>query len=211
MAGRASDWIPIQPDWESLRHAAAGWRACDLRKRGSQTLFGEGAVNASIVFAGEQPGNPEDLAGHPFAGPAGRLLDRALKEAGPDRSLAYATNVVTNFQWEPRGSRRTHAKPNAAEIPACRPWLDAELDLVRRRVLVCVGTAAQALPGRDFRVTRNRGERVESAPAPCGMATVDPFPTLRADTGQARHALGGFVQDLRRVRAVLELQTKKAR
>jgi DNA polymerase len=165
------------------------------------------------MFVGEQPGNEEDLAGHPFVGPAGRLLDRALEEAGIDRSLAYVTNVVKHFKWEPRGKRRIHAKPNAVEITACRPWLDAELDLIRPRVLVCLGaTAAQALLGRAFRVTQHRGEWIESPLAPYVMATVHPSSILRADTSEARHAaLAGFVQDLRLVRAVLEVQTKKAR
>jgi DNA polymerase len=213
MVRSASDLIPIQPDWESLRDAAAGCRACDLWKRGTQTVFGEGAANARIMFVGEQPGNEEDLAGRPFVGPAGRLLDRALEEAGIDRSLAYVTNVVKHFKWEPRGKRRIHAKPDSVEISACRPWLDAELDLVRPRVLVCLGaTAAQALLGRDFRVTRNRGQWIESPLAPYVMATVHPSSILRADTSEARHAaLAGFVQDLSRVRAVLELRTKKAR
>jgi len=213
MVRRASDLIPIHPALESLRDAAAGCQACDLWKRGTQTVFGEGAANARIMFVGEQPGNEEDLAGHPFVGPAGRLLDRALEEAGIDRSLAYVTNVVKHFKWEPRGKRRIHAKPNAVEITACRPWLDAELDLIRPRVLVCLGaTAAQALLGRAFRVTQHRGEWIESPLAPYVMATVHPSSILRADTSEARHAaLAGFVQDLRLVRAVLEVQTKKAR
>ncbi len=213
MPRRASDLIPIHPTLESLRDAAARCQACDLWKRGTQTVFGEGAANARIMFVGEQPGNEEDLAGHPFVGPAGRLLDRALEEAGIDRSLAYVTNVVKHFKWEPRGKRRIHAKPNAVEITACRPWLDAELDLIRPRVLVCLGaTAAQALLGRAFRVTQHRGEWIESPLAPYVMATVHPSSILRADTSEARHAaLAGFVQDLRLVRAVLEVQTKKAR
>src|SRR5579871_4264998 len=131
MARRAADLIPADATWESLHDAAAGCRACDLWKRGTQTVFGEGTPKARVMLVGEQPGNEEDLAGHPFVGPAGRLLDKALEDAGIDRSLAYVTNVVKHFKWEPRGKRRIHAKPNAVEIAACVPWLRAELALIR--------------------------------------------------------------------------------
>ena len=151
------------------------------------------------MFVGEQPGNDEDLAGHPFVGPAGRLLDRALEQAGIDRADAYVTNVVKHFKWEPRGKRRIHKKPNAVEIVACAPWLMAELDLVKPRVLVCLGaTAAQALLGRAFRVTQHRGEFVESKLAPRVLATVHPSSILRAPDEDSRHEeFARFVDDLK--------------
>src|SRR5688572_28595283 len=137
------------PTLDSLRKAAAGCRACPLWQRGTQTVFGEGGPRAKVMLVGEQPGNDDDLVGRPFVGPAGKLLDRALAAAGIDRDRVYVTNVVKHFKWEPRGKRRIHAKPNAGEIAACRPWLDAELELIKPVVLVCLGaTAAQALLGR---------------------------------------------------------------
>jgi DNA polymerase len=174
-----------------------------LWKSGTQTVFGESAAGPAprggLMLVGEQPGNEEDLAGHPFVGPAGRLLDRALEEAGIDRSQAYVTNVVKHFKWEPRGKRRIHAKPNAVEIAACRPWLDAELELVRPAVLVCLGaTAAQALLGRAFRVTASRGRFAESPLAPRVMATVHPSSILRAPDEETRRIeTARFVEDLR--------------
>ncbi|MBD0329067.1 MAG: UdgX family uracil-DNA binding protein, partial [Thermoleophilia bacterium] len=165
----------------SLREAAAGCQACPLWRTGTQTVFGEGAREAEVMLVGEQPGDQEDRMGRPFVGPAGRLLDRALEEAGIDRSLAYVTNVVKHFKWTARGKRRIHAKPNWGEIAACRPWLEAELAVVRPHVLVCLGsTAAQALLGRQFRVTRERGTLVESPLAPHATATVHPSSILRA-------------------------------
>src|SRR5437667_10105564 len=150
----AAPLLPPKLSMRALRDAAAECKACDLWKRGTQTVFGEGRTNAKVMFVGEQPGHEEDLAGRPFVGPAGRLLDRALAEAGIDRSTVYVTNVVKHFKWEPRGKRRIHAKPNASEITACRPWLEAELAVVEPEVLVCLGaTAAQALLGRQFRVS----------------------------------------------------------
>src|SRR5215467_1648833 len=164
---KAADLIPLYPTWQSLHDAAAGCQACDLWERGTQTVFGEGREDARVMLVGEQPGNDEDKAGRPFVGPAGRLLDRALEEAGIDRADAYVTNVVKHFKWEARGKRRIHAKPNAVEIAACVPWLTAELELVKPRVLVCLGaTAAQALLGRKFRVSTQRGTWVESPLAP---------------------------------------------
>ncbi len=205
--------IPDDRSWPSLHDAAAGCRACDLWKRGTQTVFGEGAENARVMLVGEQPGNEEDLSGHPFVGPAGRLLDTALEQAGIDRSKAYVTNVVKHFKWEPRGKRRIHAKPGAVEIAACLPWLEAELDLVRPLVLVCLGaTAAQALLGRQFRVTASRGTWVESALAPYVTATVHPSSILRARDSETRHAeMTRFVDDLRPVAHTLQLRTRKAR
>ncbi len=192
--------------YEDLKRDAALCRACDLWERATQTVFGEGRTSARLMFVGEQPGNDEDLSGHPFVGPAGRLLDRALEEAGIPRGQAYVTNVVKHFKWEPRGKRRIHAKPNAVEIAACRPWLDAELDLVKPKALVCLGaTAAQALLGRQFRVSRDRGKWVESALAPYVMATVHPSSILRAATSEARHAgMARFVEDLRPLAPLLK-------
>jgi uracil-DNA glycosylase len=187
---------------KAVREAAAGCRACDLYQNATQTVFGEGSPKAELVLVGEQPGDEEDLAGRPFVGPAGRLLDRALEEAGIDRKLAYVTNVVKHFKWQPRGKRRIHQKPNAAEIAACRPWLDAELALLKPKVLVCLGaTAAQALLGRQFRVSKDRGVPVESDLAPVVMATVHPSSILRSDDREAEMAL--FVEDLRRVAQAL--------
>ena len=178
-----------------------GCKACDLYLRGTQTVFGEGPARAEIMMVGEQPGDAEDLAGHPFVGPAGKLLDRALEEAGIDRARVYVSNVVKHFKWESRGKRRIHAKPNAAEIGACRPWLETEIALVRPRVLVCLGaTAAQALLGRAFKVTQRRGEFVESPLAPLVTATVHPSSILRAPDDESRQEeLRRFVADLKKV------------
>src|SRR5256886_6784166 len=171
----AAPLIPPAPTLPALRKAAANCQACDLWRRGTQTVFGEGARNAQLMLVGEQPGNDEDLAGHPFVGPAGKLLDRALEEAGIDRGRTYITNVVKHFKWEPRGKRRIHAKPNSREIGACRPWLEAELKVVHPRAIVCLGaTAAQALLGSSFKVTKHRGEFVESPLSPLVTATVNP-------------------------------------
>jgi DNA polymerase len=209
----AAALIPLQPTWQSLHDAAAGCQASDLWQRGTQTVFGEGRENARVMLVGEQPGNDEDKAGHPFVGPAGRLLDRALEAAGIDRSEAYVTNVVKHFKWEARGKRRIHAKPNAVEIAACVPWLTAELELVKPRVLVCLGaTAAQALLGRQFRVSRERGTWVESPLAPRVTATVHPSSILRAADEETRHAeMERFVSDLRLVAEALATRTRKAR
>jgi uracil-DNA glycosylase family protein len=178
----AAPLVPPKPTLPKLREAAAGCKACDLWKTGTQTVYGEGAQTAQIMFVGEQPGDREDIEGRPFVGPAGRLLDNALAEAGIDRKLAYVTNAVKHFKWTPRGKRRIHQKPNWSEIAACRPWLDAELAVVKPRVLVPMGaTAAQALLGKQFRVTRDRGRPVESDLAPVVIATVHPSSILRAD------------------------------
>ena len=201
----AAPLIPKIRTRQALHDAAAGCRACPLWQRGTQTVFGEGARDAVVMLVGEQPGNEEDLAGHPFVGPAGKLLDKALEEAGIDRSLAYVTNAVKHFKWEPRGKRRIHAKPNAAEIAACMPWLEAEIALVKPRVIVCLGaTAAQALLGRQFRVTQQRGQFVESPWAEYVTATVHPSSILRAPDADTRHAeMARFVEDLRGVARVL--------
>ena len=188
-----------------MRAAAKGCRACDLWKCGTQTVFGEGASRAAVMFVGEQPGNEEDLSGHPFVGPAGKLLDRALADAGINRADAYVTNVVKHFKWEPRGKRRIHKKPSAREVAACRPWLDTEIALVKPRAIVCLGaTAAQALLGRAFRVTAHRGEFIPSPLAPLVLATVHPSSILRAPDDEARHReMKLFTDDLRAVARAL--------
>jgi uracil-DNA glycosylase family protein len=198
--------IPPRPSLSAVREVAKGCKACDLYKRGTQTVFGDGPRRAEIMMVGEQPGDAEDIAGQPFVGPAGKLLDRALEEAGIDRSLVYVTNVVKHFKWEPRGKRRIHAKPNAAEINACRPWLETEIALVRPQVLVCLGaTAAQALLGRGFRVSKQRGTFLESDLAPLVIATVHPSSILRApDEAARREEMKEFVGDLQTVRRALD-------
>jgi uracil-DNA glycosylase family protein len=197
----AAPRIPDRPTLASLREAARNCRACDLWKVGTQTVFGEGAPDAELMFVGEQPGDQEDVTGQPFVGPAGKVLDRALEEAGIDRATVYVTNVVKHFKWEPRGKRRIHKKPNAAEIVACRPWLETEIGLVKPRAIVCLGsTAAQALLGRGFKVTKHRGEFIESAIAPIVMATVHPSSLLRApDDETRRRETARFIDDLRAV------------
>jgi uracil-DNA glycosylase family protein len=184
---------------DELRSRAAECRACDLWERATQTVFGEGKKDAPLMLVGEQPGNDEDLAGRPFVGPAGKLLGRALTEAGIERSAAYVTNVVKHFSWEARGKWRIHKKPSGREIAACRPWLDREISLVRPRVLVCLGaTAAQALLGPRFLVSRDRGRFVPSSLAPHVLATVHPSSILRAADEADRHAaFAQFVDDLR--------------
>jgi uracil-DNA glycosylase family protein len=194
----AAPLVPDRPSLPKLREAAAGCTACDLYKTGTQTVFGEGTRNAEVVFVGEQPGDQEDLAGRPFVGPAGRLLDEALVDAGIDRTKVYVTNVVKHFKWQARGKRRIHQKPNWSEIAACRPWLDAELAVVEPRVLVCLGaTAAQALLGRQFRVTRERGHPVESDLAEQVIATVHPSSILRSDPETREQEYAAFVEDLK--------------
>ena len=183
---------------KALREEAAGCTRCDLYQRATQTVFGEGTRRARVMLVGEQPGDQEDKQGRPFVGPAGRLLDQALVAAGIDRGDVYVTNAVKHFKWEPRGKRRIHQKPNAHEIAACRPWLDAEVAVLKPRVLVCLGaTAAQALLGRDFRVSRQRGELVESPLAPNAIATVHPSSILRAEDREAQFR--EFVRDLEKV------------
>jgi uracil-DNA glycosylase len=196
--------IPEKPTLPSLREAARDCKACDLWKNGTQTVFGDGGRRARIIFVGEQPGHEEDLSGKPFVGPAGRLLDQALEEAGIDRSQTYVTNVVKHFKWEPRGKRRIHAKPNAAEIAACRPWLEAEISLIQPEVIVCLGaTSAQALLGKQFRVSRQRGEFVKSSLAPRVMATVHPSSILRAPDDETRRVeRQRFIDDLKKLNSI---------
>lgn len=197
--------LPLHPTIPSLQKAAQDCKACDLWERGTQTVFGEGGSNSKVIFVGEQPGDREDQEGKPFVGPAGGLLDKALVEAGIDRKKVYVTNAVKHFKWERRGKRRIHKRPNAAEIAACRPWLDAEIAVLKPKVVVCLGaTAAQALLGRDFRVTQHRGEFVESQLAPFVMATVHPSSILRAPDDETRHAeMRRFVADLKKVAHVV--------
>jgi uracil-DNA glycosylase len=194
----AAPLVPERASLPKLREAAAGCTACDLYKTGTQTVFGEGTRNAEVMFVGEQPGDQEDLAGKPFVGPAGRLLDEALVDAGIDRKTVYVTNVVKHFKWRARGKRRIHLKPNWSEIAACRPWLEAELAVVEPRVLVCLGaTAAQALLDRQFRVTRERGRPVESDLAEHVIATVHPSSILRSDPETREQEYAAFVEDLK--------------
>jgi len=197
----AAPLVPPRPTLVSLRAAAAECKACDLWKRGTQTVFGEGARRAAAMLVGEQPGNEEDLSGRPFVGPAGRLLDQALDEAGIERSRTYVTNVVKHFKWEPRGKRRIHAKPDALEIFACLPWLEAELAVVRPQLVVCLGaTAAQAFLGKKFKVTRERGKILTSPLAPRVLATVHPSSILRAPDDETRRLeMRRFIDDLKKV------------
>jgi uracil-DNA glycosylase len=205
----ATPFLP--PDQErtldALREAARTCRACDLVFSGTQTVFGEGPDRADVMMIGEQPGDMEDRAGQPFVGPAGRVLDEALEEVGIDRTRVYVTNVVKHFKWEARGKRRIHSKPNAREIRACRPWLEAELEDVQPRVVVLLGaTAAQALLGAKFRVTQERGKPLEDTGlAPYVVATVHPASILRAPDPESRESEGrAFVEDLRTVKRLLE-------
>lgn len=202
----AAPLVPSKPTLEKLKVAAAGCQACDLWKRGTQTVFGEGNQSSTVMFIGEQPGNSEDLQGRPFVGPAGGLLDRALTEAGIDRSKVYVTNVVKHFKWEPRGKRRIHKKPNAIEIRACRPWLEAEIKVVNPRAIICLGsTAAQAVIGPKFKVSSQRGTFVESPLAPLVTATVHPSSILRAPSDEARHVeIERFIADLKKIKKAIE-------
>jgi len=195
--------VPTDPDLEELRATAATCTACDLYRNATQTVFGKGLTRARVMLVGEQPGDKEDLAGEPFVGPAGRLLDEALTAAGIDRDEAYVTNVVKHFKFEQRGKRRIHKKPNMSEVNACRPWLEAEIEAVQPAALVCLGaTAAQALLGRAFRVTQHRGELVESELAPLVTATIHPSAILRApDEREAE--IRGLIEDLTMVRKAL--------
>jgi uracil-DNA glycosylase len=200
----AAPLVPEKPSLPKLREAAAGCTACPLHETGTQTVFGEGTSKAEAVFVGEQPGDQEDLQGKPFVGPAGKLFDKALEDAYIDRSQVYVTNVVKHFKWQARGKRRIHQKPNWSEIAACRPWLEAELEVIQPRVLVCLGaTAAQALLGRDFRVSRQRGELVESDLAENVIATVHPSSILRADDEARDREYRELVRDLEKVAGII--------
>jgi DNA polymerase len=191
--------VPESPNLTNLREAVQGCRACELYQGTTQAVFGEGLARAEVMFVGEQPGDREDREGHPFVGPAGRMLDKALEEAGIDRKLAYVTNAVKHFRFEERGKRRIHQRPGSEHIKACRPWLDAELDVVKPRVLVCLGAvAAQGLLGSKVRVLKDRGKPLESDLAPVVMVTIHPSSILRERDEPARAAaFAGFVDDLK--------------
>jgi DNA polymerase len=185
---------------DELRTAAAACQACHLWEKGTQTVFGEGPARADLMLVGEQPGDQEDKAGRPFVGPAGRILEQALDEAGIDRATVYVTNTVKHFKWEARGKRRIHQKPNAAEVSACRPWLDSEIEAVQPKIVVALGAvAAQALLGREFRVSRQRGEVVAWPDGRLVTATVHPSSILRAPDERRAAEMAAFVDDLRTV------------
>lgn len=195
----AREFLPARRDLASLRRAAETCRGCDLYKRAKQTVFGAGPSTARVILIGEQPGDQEDIAGKPFVGPAGNLLDKALDLAGIDRQQIYVTNAVKHFKWVPRGKRRLHSKPSAREMAACRPWLEAEFAAIEPEIIVCLGaTAAQSLLGRAFRVTRQRGEILEGQFAAAILATYHPSAILRAPDEKARHEMyETLVADLR--------------
>jgi len=210
MHDRESARLAQPPDttsWSVVREAAKGCEACHLYKHGTQTVFGEGPKRAAMMLVGEQPGDYEDVAGKPFVGPAGKIMDRALEEAGIDRSQIYVTNAVKHFKWEPRGKRRIHQKPNSREIAACRPWLEAELRIVKPNLVVAMGaTAAQTIFGPGFRVTRERGKILSSKLAPKVLATVHPSSLLRQPDEESREReYKHFVADLRAAATVVNL------
>jgi uracil-DNA glycosylase family protein len=202
----AAKYLPKQPTLPALQEAVQTCRGCDLYARATQAVFGEGPTSAHIVFVGEQPGDEEDRQGHPFVGPAGRLLDRALHEAGIDRSEVYVTNAVKHFKFEERGKRRIHKKPGAQEINACRPWLETEISLIRPKVIVCLGaTAAQSILGKEHRLTKERGRFVKHPWAPFVTSTIHPSAVLRAPDEEQRHdEYRKLVEDLRKVKEALE-------
>ena len=202
----ATGQIPPDPTLAELRKLAAGCKACDLWHDATQTVFGEGAENPEVVLVGEQPGNQEDLQGKPFVGPAGRILDQALEQAGIDRGAVYITNAVKHFKWIRKGKLRIHKKPRAEEIEACRPWLDAEIALNRPKVIVCLGaTAAQALLGSKFRLTQHHGEFISTPEKPPITATLHPSAVLRAPSEEARHTMmEQLVRDLKAVARKLD-------
>jgi len=205
MTESAAAYLPERPTLPRLREAAAGCRACPLWQTGTQTVFGDGRAPAEVMLVGEQPGDQEDKQGRPFVGPAGRVLDEVLELAGVERGGVYLTNAVKHFKWEARGKRRIHAKPTWSEQMACKPWLEAELEVVRPRVLVCLGaTAAQSLLGKQFRVTKERGRWLESDLAEYVTATIHPSAVLRQrDSDSRRRELAGLVADLKLVASVL--------
>jgi uracil-DNA glycosylase family protein len=201
-SGAAAELIPPRPTLKSLRARAADCTACPLYRHATQTVFGEGPVDAVIILVGEVPGDKEDRAGHPFVGPAGQFLDRCLATVGIDRGKVYVTNVVKHFKWEQAGKRRLHKRPNAGEIQACKPWLEAEIAVIKPQVLVCLGaTAGQALLGRHVRITRSRGEFLKSTLAPYVMVTVHPSSLLRAREDRERE-VERFIADLSKIAAL---------
>jgi len=208
LARSARTFLPAQLSMAQLRESAAGCTGCDLYKCATQTVFGEGAGRASMMFVGEQPGDQEDRAGRPFVGPAGKILDRALAEAGIARRDLYVTNAVKHFKWEPQGKRRKHKKPSATEIAACRPWLEAEIAVVKPRVIICLGaTAAQAAFGKAVRLNELRGRPWSTSIAPIVFVTVHPSAVLRhPDPVEREREYRGFVEDLRSIRLHLQLK-----
>jgi uracil-DNA glycosylase family protein len=201
----AAEFMPHSKTIPALRDAVQECRGCDLYRYATQAVFGEGPRVSSVLFIGEQPGDEEDHAGHPFVGPAGRLFDRALVDAGIDRATVYITNAVKHFKFEERGKRRLHKKPNGSEIHACRPWLEAEIELIKPQIVVCLGaTAAQAVFGPDYRVTKDRGQFVTHPWAPHATSTIHPSAILRSPDEEQRHAeYEKFVADLKKVRALM--------
>jgi uracil-DNA glycosylase len=208
LARSARSFLPAQLSMAQLRESAAGCTGCDLYKCATQTVFGEGAGRASTILVGEQPGDQEDLAGRPFVGPAGKILDKALAEAGIVRRDLYVTNAVKHFKWEPQGKRRKHKKPSATEIAACRPWLEAEIAVVKPRVIVCLGvTAAQAVFGKAVRLDELRGRPWSTSIAPIVFVTVHPSAVLRhPDPVEREREYRGFVEDLRSIRLHVQLK-----
>jgi len=208
LARSARSFLPAQLSMAQLRESAAGCTGCDLYKCATQTVFGEGAGRASIMLVGEQPGDQEDLVGRPFVGPAGKILDKALAEAGIVRRDLYVTNAVKHFKWEPQGKRRKHKKPSATEIAACRPWLEAEIAVVKPRVIICLGaTAAQAAFGKAVRLNELRGRPWSTSIAPIVFVTVHPSAVLRhPDPVEREREYRGFVEDLRSIRLHLQLK-----
>jgi uracil-DNA glycosylase family protein len=206
MARSAAAYLPEKISLKSLRDAARSCRGCDLYKRATQTVFGEGKSRAPLMFVGEQPGNSEDLQGHPFVGPAGALLRKAMAQAGIDPKNVYVTNAVKHFKFVERGKKRIHQKPKTIEIQACEPWLNAEIRLVRPKLVVALGaTAAQVLLGSSFRLTKHRGEIFPSDLTPRVTATVHPSSILRApDDKTRRREMGKFVEDLQRIKKMSE-------
>jgi len=211
LAISAINFLPERKNLASLRAAVQDCRGCDLFERGTRAVFGEGEAGAEMMLVGEQPGDQEDLQGRPFVGPAGKLLDKALEAAGIPRDDVYVTNIVKHFKWEPRGKRRIHKKPNAMEIAACRPWFDEEVKLIKPKVIVCLGaTAAQALLGRDFRVTIDRGKLISLGDIPI-VATVHPSSILRAPDDTTRHTeMAHVIDDLRVVAGQIRSERKAA-
>ncbi len=211
LAISAADFLSERETLPALKDAARQCKGCDLWKRATQTVFGEGRVGAEVMFVGEQPGNDEDLQGRPFVGPAGKLLGKALDVAGIDRDDVYVTNIVKHFKWEPRGKRRIHKKPSGMEIAACRPWFDEEVKVIKPKVMVCLGaTAAQALLGRNFKVTQERGKVITQGELPI-IATVHPSSILRAPDEETRHAeMEQFINDLKIVAANLRTYRRAA-
>jgi DNA polymerase len=207
----AADFLPERKTLPTLREAVQHCKGCDLWKRGTQAVFGEGRVESEVMMVGEQPGDQEDLQGRPFVGPAGKILDKGLQAAGIERDDVYVTNAVKHFKWEPRGKRRIHKKPSGMQIAACRPWFDEEVKVVKPKVIVCLGaTAAQALLGRAFKVTQSRGKVISSGEIPI-IATVHPSSILRAPDDETRHEeMARFIDDLRVVAAQIRVQKKAA-